>query len=127
MLISDSLLPKNISTVNFHLLPSRTFHRTRDINTSQEINNVVFTGIRLVIFNTKRYQVTDDHQVIDIAVFSDNTNTTISEIIKTFRIRKIVIAGSVKGWRSALWKNECDSLKIPYHVVSEKGAFVMNF
>ena len=38
----------------------------------------------------------------------------------------MVFDGSVPAAKLKYWKKDCDSLHIPYHDVSEKGAFVMN-
>ena len=43
-----------------------------------------------------------------------------------FNIKQVVFDGSVPFWKLPYWKKDCDSLHIPYHDVSEKGAFVMN-
>jgi competence protein ComEC len=44
--------------------------------------------------------------------------------MKSITPQQIVIDASNKKWRIQKWKKECDSLNIPCHVTSEKGAFV---
>jgi competence protein ComEC len=45
---------------------------------------------------------------------------------ETFSIKQVVFDGSCPAWKIKYWKMDCDSLHIPFHDVSEKGAFVMN-
>ena len=63
---------------------------------------------------------------IDLLVLSGNPKLYISTLAKKISLRQVVIDGSVPAWKSKYWKKDCDSLHIPWHDVSEKGAFVMN-
>jgi competence protein ComEC len=66
-------------------------------------------------------------QQLSVVVLSKNPKLTISSLVPAFSIGQVVIDGSVPPWKAALWKKECDSLRIPAYDVSERGAFVMNW
>ncbi|HKO81560.1 MAG TPA: hypothetical protein VJU78_14245, partial [Chitinophagaceae bacterium] len=63
---------------------------------------------------------------IDLLIVSKNPKLYISQLNHSLIINQIVFDGSVPAWKLKYWKKDCDSLHIPYHDVSEKGAFVMN-
>ncbi|MGN6164923.1 MAG: ComEC/Rec2 family competence protein [Flavisolibacter sp.] len=113
---------------NFHIQPSRTLHR---INQAQcisiETKDFDFAGKHIIILDTaSQLLLQPQKQNLDILILSKNPKVYISALIKKFSLRQIVIDGSVPAWKARLWKKDCDSLHIPYHDVSEKGAFVMN-
>ena len=61
----------------------------------------------------------------NLIVLSKNPKLYISNLNEVFAIKQVVIDGSVPAWKAKLWKKDCDSLQVPCHDVSEKGAFVM--
>jgi competence protein ComEC len=63
---------------------------------------------------------------LDVVILSRNPRIYIKDICKAFRVKQIVIDGSVPPWKARLWKRDCDSLHLPCYDVGEKGAFVMN-
>ncbi|MBD0331231.1 MAG: ComEC family competence protein [Chitinophagaceae bacterium] len=114
---------------NFHLQPSRIIHR---ISQKQflpvQAKTFNFLNKKVLIIDTSvQFKETTTKPVVDLIVLSKNPKLYISAINKTFQIKQIVIDGSVPAWKARYWKSDCDSLHIPYHDVSEKGAFVMNF
>jgi competence protein ComEC len=64
---------------------------------------------------------------VDVLILSKNPRLYISHLLDAFRLKQVVVDGSVPAWKAALWKKDCDSLKIPCYNVAEKGAFVMNW
>jgi competence protein ComEC len=63
--------------------------------------------------------------VADLVILSKNPKLYINNLIKAVDVKQLVIDGSVPLWKAKLWKKDCDLLHLPYHDVSEKGAFVM--
>ena len=63
---------------------------------------------------------------IDLIIVSKNPKLSMSRLHNWFNVKMIVFDGSVSFRKLKYWKKACDSLHIPYHDVSEKGAFVMN-
>lgn len=126
--IGDSVLLFDDFTRNFHIQPSRILHR---IEQSQHLpiccKEFNFFNKKIAIIDSTTYLIAAKRkQTIDILILCKNPKLYISDLLKTFVIRQIVIDGSVPRWKARLWKNDCDSLHIHCFDVSEKGAFVMN-
>jgi competence protein ComEC len=102
-------------------------HRIEPIDTS--INNLKsfeFANRKIILIDSDvSFNATVEKIEADMIVLSKNPKLYISNINKEFAIRQVVVDGSVPAWKAKLWKKDCDSLHIPYHDVSEKGAFVM--
>lgn len=126
--IGDSALLGDDFIRNFHIQPSRVLHRIEQKQTLPSFSKEFeFCNKKIVLIDsTKHFSKTDSKQTIDIVILSGNPKLYISGLLKTFSVHQIVIDGSVPQWKAKLWKKDCDSLKIRYHDVSEKGAFVMN-
>jgi competence protein ComEC len=116
---------------NFHLKPSRVLNRVKPATALEalriENNCIDYNGTRiLVIKSSSSYYPQDSLKAIDLLIVSGNPKVYISRIAKSFKINEIVFDGSVPFWKLTYWKRDCNSLHIPYHDASEKGAFVMN-
>lgn len=117
---------------NFHLKPSRIYYR---ISPAEKLNSLTtnenylsFTGKHiLLIDSTTRFEPTDNKMPVDLLVISKNPRLYISKLIPGMDIKQVVFDGSCPAWKVNYWKKDCDSLHIPWHDVTEKGAFVMNF
>jgi competence protein ComEC len=111
---------------NFHIQPSRVLHRIAlaiPVFTKEfDINN---KNIAL-LDTTTRFAFPQQKPHLDVLILSKNPRLYISDLNRAFTIGQIVIDGSVPAWKAGLWKKDCESLRIPCHDVSEKGAFVMN-
>ena len=129
--IGDSDLLTDDFVRNFHIKPSRIKYR---IEPDSTIKN--YTGDKnLIAFNDKRIMILDktthldpatEKLPVDLLIVSGNPKIYINKLLQTFSIKEIVFDGSIPAWKMKYWKRDCDSLHIPYHDVSEKGAFVMN-
>ncbi|RYZ28670.1 MAG: ComEC family competence protein [Chitinophagaceae bacterium] len=126
--VGDTSLLYDDFARNFHLQPSRILHRI----TPQEMD----AGIRCFHLNEKSIVVIDDFfpfvtanpkPTVDLVVLSKNPKLYISQLTNAFTVKQVVIDGAVPAWKAALWKKDCDSLKIPCYNVGEEGAFVMNW
>jgi competence protein ComEC len=127
LFLGDDDLQKDDFIRNFHLQPSRILHRIKPIDTS--INNLKsfeFANRQIILIDSDvSFNATVEKIEADMIVLSKNPKLYISNLNKEFAIRQVVVDGSVPAWKARLWKKDCDSLHIPYHDVSEKGAFVM--
>ena len=127
----DSDLLKNDFIRNFHLKPSRILHR---IEPTSKVNNLSAQDHYFNVGNKKimlldsaiRYNKATPQHSIDILIISKNPKLYISRLHNSFDIKQVVFDGSLQPWRVNFWKKDCDSLRIPYHDVTEKGAFVIN-
>jgi competence protein ComEC len=127
----DTALENDDFTRNFHLKPSRIMQRVSKADEGGNYQN----GELYFSFNNNHILMIDkpvsfnkpaDKQTIDLLIISKNPKFYIPQLAHNFTIRQVVFDGSVPAWKSKYWKKDCDSLHIPNHDVSEKGAFVMN-
>lgn len=129
--IADDKLKADISLQNFHLKPSWVMHR---LVPARFLRNV-FINNNLLQFGSKRIVIIDrniktdssDKKIaIDLLIISRNPKVYITEMVKVFDIKQIVIDGTASLRKIKYWKRDCDSLHIPCHLTNEKGAFIMD-
>ena len=116
---------------NFHIKPSRVLHRLEHVsdpgNYQQPKEMLIYKGKKmLAIHETKYFLPLDEKIPVDLLLISGNPKLYFTKLTETFSIKQVVFHGSCPAWRINYWKKDCDSLHIPYHDVSVKGAFVMN-
>ena len=63
--------------------------------------------------------------LVDLLVISKNPKIYMKKLVASFNIKRVVFDGSVPAWKVTYWKKDCDSLQIPWHDVTMKGAFEM--
>ncbi|MGZ8554505.1 MAG: ComEC/Rec2 family competence protein [Chitinophagaceae bacterium] len=124
-------LEKNDFARNFHLKPSRTLQRIRETDFLdgflRKENYISFCNKNIVLLDSSNsYKQSTTRYPIDLLVVSKNPKLYLPHLANSFIINQVVFDGSAAAWKLKSWKKECDSLGIPYHDVSEKGAFVMN-
>lgn len=126
--IGDSALLYDDFVRNFHIQPSRVMHRVTPKQTLKACcHEFRFGNKKIAVLDSTKYFVRlASRKSIDLLILSKNPKLYISNLLQSFSIGQVVIDGSVPAWKAKLWKKDCDSLRIPYHDVSEKGAFVMN-
>jgi len=128
--ISDSDLLVDDFVRSFYLKPSRVLNR---VHSSRQLLNSLWQG-NFLQFGTKRILLVDhDLEIescsskisIDVLVISKTPKLHLLQLSKTFNIRQVVFDGSVSPRKIKYWINDCALLRIPYHNVNEKGAFVI--
>lgn len=129
--IGDTSLYSDDFARNFHLKPSRILNRVQgsfDNNFSHHGKYISCGDKKIMMLDEKTNfkSLPGEKPEIDLLVLSGNPKLYISTLAKNISLRQVVIDGSVPAWKSKYWKKDCDSLHIPWHDVSEKGAFVMN-
>lgn len=127
----DSGLLANDFVRNFHLTPARVMLRIekKDKLPGLFIQNdhINFSGKNILLLdNPLATGYTGPKPVIDLLVISKNPKIDIAKLATMLDLRQVVFDASVPAWKSNYWKRDCDSLNIPWHDVSQKGAFVMN-
>jgi competence protein ComEC len=129
--IGDTALLTDHFMINFNLKPSRILYRIAPTN---HLANLTMNR-HFLQYHQKRILMVDENlpvdsatvkMSIDLMIISKNPKVYIPALAKVFDIRQVVFDGSVSAWKLKYWIKDCDSLKIPHHNVSEKGAFVMN-
>jgi competence protein ComEC len=80
----------------------------------------------LIVEKTKYFSAVENRLPVDLVIISGNPKLYFNKLNETFSVKQVVFDGSCPAWKINYWKKDCDSLRIPYHDVNEKGAFVMN-
>lgn len=129
--IGDTSLYSDDFARNFHLKPSRILNRVQesfDNSFSHHGKYISCRSKKIMMLDEKTNfkSLPGEKPEIDLLVLSGNPKLYISTLAKNISLHQVVIDGSVPAWKSKYWKKDCDSLHIPWHDVSEKGAFVMN-
>jgi competence protein ComEC len=127
----DSSLIADDFLRNFHIKPARIQNRIEPagkLNTLVVNDNFIHYGSKniLLVNNNTKFQSLPEKIPVDAVIVSQNPKLYIATLANTFNIKKIIFDGSVPAWKMKYWIKDCDSLHIPYHYVSEKGAFEMN-
>ena len=129
--VGDSNVLTDDFITDFHLKPSRIFHRIEPADQLHDLvrqENFMQFGPKKILFIDKNYEFGSVNRKIpiDLVVVSKNPKLYFSSLSRLFDIRQVVFDGSVPTWKLKYWMKDCDSLSIPYHDVTTKGAFVMN-
>jgi len=120
---SAALFDEYVKT--FHLRPSRIMHRISGENIwRHKFLNVGNTRIWVIDSIVPARPVTKE---VDVLVITKNPRLYLSDLAGKVRLKQVVVDGSASRRRVVYWKKDCDSLGIPFHDTTEKGAFVMNF
>jgi len=131
LFVGDSDLLADDFVRNFHIKPSRVLHRIEPAinfeNYQQQENLINYNGKKIIAINeTKYFTPLDEKITVDLLLISGNPKLYFNKLAETFSVKQVVFDGSCPAWKINYWKKDCDSLKIPIHDVSEKGAFVMS-
>jgi len=129
--VGDSDLLADDFIRNFHIKPSRVLHRIEPAinfeNYQQPENLIIYNSKKIMTLSeTKYFSPLGEKIPVDLLLISGNPKLYFNKLAETFSIKQVVFDGSCPTWKINYWKKDCDSLHIPYHDVSEKGAFVMN-
>lgn len=126
--LGDTALLYDDFARNFHLQPSRILHRMTPDAADAGLQSFVLNGKQILIVDKALPPVMAEPKLpVDVLILSKNPRLYISHLLDAFLLKQVVVDGSVPAWKAALWKKDCDSLKIPCYNVAEKGAFVMNW
>jgi len=131
LFIGDPGLLADDFVKNFHLNPSRVLHRVEPAsdlhNFLQQKDVIIYKNRKILVINrTRSFPLLKNKIPVDLLLISDNPKLYINKLNETFSLKQVVFDGSCPVRKIRYWKKDCDSLNIPYHDVSEKGAFVMN-
>lgn len=129
--LGDSNLLEEGFLRNFHLKPSHTLHRTRlagHLTGFKKRGGYIFyRDLRILLIDEPlSFPATKNKERIDLLIVTKNPRLYFSKLVTALDIRQVVFDGSAPAWKVNYWKKDCDSLQIPWHDVTMKGAFVMN-
>jgi competence protein ComEC len=130
LFVGDSDLLADDFIRNFHIKPSRVLHRIEPANLltgyAREGNLIFYNNKKIMLLDeSTRFNKTNKILPLDLLVISGNPKLYFSQFIKSFSVKQVAFDGKCPSWKIKYWKKDCDSLHIPNHDVSEKGAFVM--
>jgi len=128
--LMDPALGQNKKLVDMNLKPARTLYRVKATDTIEGLtitnNAILFFDKRILLINKSiNTGATVDKIKVDLVILSGNPRLYITDLIKVVSPKQVVISGSSPLWKANYWQKDCDSLQLPCHNVSEKGAFVM--
>ena len=123
----DAVAQTDPSVRNFHLEPSRTLHRTAS---ASSLPGLLGQG-PLFWFNGRHFLVADNKLPgnfspaanIDLLVLSKNPSLTLLQHLKP---TYVVADGSNAPRKIAQWQQACSALNIPFHSVTQNGAYIMD-
>jgi competence protein ComEC len=127
----DSAIMHDLDLQNFHLAPSRILHRVKPVDSLDALrisgNLFQFSSKLVLIIDSALPLQNPAHKIkVDMILLSKNAAVDIDKLINTFDCQQVVIDGTNTFRKIKRWSNDCVRLGIPYHVVSEQGAFVLN-
>lgn len=124
--IGDEAVAYDEALSRRYLQPTRILYRTEPLMTTH-LKTFAFCGKQVLIIDTTFHLLPSTSKPsVDVLILSHNPKVYMDGLFKALSIRQVVIDGSVPFWKAKRWKRDCDSLRIPCHDVSEKGAFVLN-
>jgi competence protein ComEC len=124
--LGDSVVQQDELLRAYHLQPSRILHRVAEVPLANTPRAFTWSDKQVLIIDTT-VQLKQEAAVrsVDLLILSGNPKLYMQDLVRTFLPKQIVADASVPRWKAVLWKRDCDSLRIPFHDVSAKGAFVM--
>ena len=130
--VGDTDLLANDFLRNFHLKPSRILYRLNEVKTISGLSladdYINYNGKQILLIDkTVSFAAQESKPIIDLLVISKNPKVYMAKLAQTLDIKQVVFDGSVAAWKTSYWKKDCDSLHIPWHDVTMKGAFEMNY
>jgi competence protein ComEC len=125
--IGDAAVQEDHLLRNYHLQPSRILHRVAPVGGSKPLHSFRWKDRQVLILDAAlRFKVDSVPRRVDLLILSGNPKVYMQTLARSFQLRQVVVDASVPRWKALLWKRDCDSLRIPFHDVADKGAFVMS-
>ncbi|MGL2993178.1 ComEC/Rec2 family competence protein [Flavobacterium sp. TSSA_36] len=120
--VADSTVIKTIATNKvIQQYATGTFSSITKVT---PLNNLAyFKGNRILILDSAMVRIPGVKT--DILLLTHSPKVNLERILNICQPRKVVIDGSNFKSLVALWKKTCQAKKIPFHVTSEKGYFIL--
>lgn len=125
----DSSLLADDFLQNFHLKPSRIYHRVKATEQLAQYhglpNGFVFKNTTVVCLNNSCFPNSGKSITAQLVILSKNTPFTLLQVRRQFANAAIVIDASNSYRQLNRWKTEASTLGIACYSVVDNGAFVM--
>lgn len=115
----------------FHIQPAHaTLVLTDTLGTLQKPVDgfplYVFGGKKILFLeHSWKFNMPDKKVTVDLVVLSKNMRMSIAQIDSAFAAKQYVADASNALWKTEQWKNACEELALPFHIVQEHGAFCL--
>src|SRR5687768_2541401 len=128
---TDSSLLKDDFLQSFHIKPSRILYRLKPAEHSASFfiseNYGQFGNSKFIIIDSNfNFKKPAEPVHVNALILAFNPKIYLKQLTRIIQPDIIVFDASNPSWKIKYWIKDCNSLGIPYHNVSEKGAFVMN-
>ncbi len=136
VLYADSLLSVNRKSIEFLTSNIRTTNFVKDFtlkniqNGKNQILPITFISVDTITaayLNGKTdCYITTKKLTANYLIFNKNATLNIENLLSLFNFEKLIIDASVPEWKQKILIKDCKRRSIPYHNVSEEGAFILN-
>ncbi len=125
----DDSLPEDITANSFYINPSHTMHRVRDgsyHSLSSAGNLEMHVNDKTFLIISKPLPRIDIKQKMkaDAVILTNNARLYIGDVVKSIDCPLIIADNGTSQWKLAKWKQDCNSLGIRFHSISQNGAFI---
>lgn len=137
--VSDSAMQSDLRKQGLHIYDNRCLIHTEVaksilINTSTflNFNNSFYIHSGLIQFMGKRLAVVSKEIIdssamkFDFVLLTQNANITIQHLREHYQPQQIIFDATNSTLKIKKWKQECDSLHIPYYATTDKGAWIFD-
>jgi competence protein ComEC len=124
--LRDTVFSTQGSAPDFYTGATRIAYRAKAVLVSDQ-REFTWKGRHLLVLDrTYLFRDKAPLPILDLLVVSGGTRNRAAEVLPYLRPKQVVTDGSLPPWKTALWKAQCDSLRIPFYDVKQQGGFVMN-
>ena len=145
VLLADSALLNDRQSIDFNISSNQVFSGIQSTNTLDidELKNsftnnenipLRFYDPCFLAFANKRIAIVDrdfeDRETenllaLDALIIRKNPKVSLEKLTRYFTFDYLVFDASNKPWKTARWKQACDSLGLQYHDVNTEGYFCL--
>lgn len=84
-------------------------------------------NIVLLTENSYKSKISNLVLPVDILILTSDNSFSMMELIAFFEPKKVIIDSSIAGYSADKLKRECNKLDVPFHDISNSGAYSVNF
>lgn len=129
-LICDTGITNNSDLQKFNINPAHEYFGVTNINFQPAVagnfEGIYFGNQRILVISGALKMLPDTPLTVDLIIVSGNPRISIPDLLKAVPCKKIIFDSSNPLSKINAWKTACISNGVPYHSVSEKGAFILN-
>jgi len=130
-LICDTGIINNNELQKFNINPAHEYFGVTNVNyfpaVAGNVEGIYFGKQRMLVINGPlKILPKNPPLTVDLIIISGNPRISIPDLLKAVRCKQIIFDSSNPPWKINAWEMECISNGVPYHCVSEKGAFILN-